>query len=111
MALNKESNIFMMYVVVLKALLVEMSIYSDKKAQITFLLIKKVTIQNKYSDFADVFSKKKAFVLLKQTDLNKHTIKLGDGKQLLYRPIYSLGLVKLEILKTNIKTYLKTGFI
>ena len=36
---------------------------------------------------------------------------LEDGKQLFYRLIYSLGLVELEILKTYIKVYLKTGFI
>lgn len=41
----------------------------------------------------------------------KHTIKLEKGKQSLYGPIYSLELVKLEILKTYIKTYLRTGFI
>ena len=41
----------------------------------------------------------------------KHAIELQDGKQLLYRPIYSLGPVELETLKTYIETYLKTGFI
>ena len=36
---------------------------------------------------------------------------MEDGKQPPYRPIYSLGPVELEILKTYIKTHLKTGFI
>lgn len=43
--------------------------------------------------------------------MNKHAIKLVEGKELLYGPIYSPGLVELEILKTYIKTHLKTGFI
>ena len=49
--------------------------------------------------------------LPKNTGINKYTIELQDGKQPLYEPIYSQGLVELEILKTYIKTHLKTGFI
>ena len=49
--------------------------------------------------------------LSKNTGINKHAIKLQDGKQPPYRPIYSLGPVELEILKIYIETYLKTGFI
>ena len=47
----------------------------------------------------------------KNTGINKHAIKLPEGKQLLYKPIYSLGPVELEILKIYIEIYLKTGFI
>ena len=50
-------------------------------------------------------------VLLERTEFNKHAIDLEDSKQPLYGPIYSLGLVELEILKTYIETNLKTGFI
>ena len=50
-------------------------------------------------------------VLLERTKLNEHAIDLKDTKQPLYRPIYSLGLVELETLKTYIKINLKTGFI
>ena len=49
--------------------------------------------------------------LSKNTYINKHFIKLQDGKQPLYRPIYSLGPVELETLKTYIEIYLKNGFI
>ena len=49
--------------------------------------------------------------LPKNTGIKKHAIELQDGKQPPYEPIYSLGPVKLKILKTYIKTYLKTGFI
>ena len=66
---------------------------------------------DKYLDYANIFSEKKDFLLLECTNLNKHTIKLEDDKQPPYRLIYSLRPVKLEILKTYIETYLKTGFI
>ena len=49
--------------------------------------------------------------LPKNTGINKHAIELQDDKQLLYKLIYSLGPMKLEFLKTYIKTHLKTGFI
>ena len=49
--------------------------------------------------------------LLKNTGINKHAIKMQDGKQLPYGLIYSLGPVELETLKIYIKTYLNTGFI
>ena len=50
-------------------------------------------------------------VLPERTELNEHAIDLEDGKQPPYGPIYSLGPVELETLKTYIKTHLKTGFI
>ena len=43
--------------------------------------------------------------------MNEHTIELEEGKQPPFRPIYSLGPVELEILKTYIKTNLANGFI
>ena len=49
--------------------------------------------------------------LPKNTGINKHAIELYNGKQPLYRPIYSLEPIELETLKTYIKTHLKTGFI
>ena len=49
--------------------------------------------------------------LAKNIEINKYTIKLQNGKQLPYRLIYSLELVKLETLKAYIKTYPKNRFI
>ena len=43
--------------------------------------------------------------------MNEHAIKLEEGKQPLFGPIYSLGLVELETLKTYIKTNLANSFI
>ena len=86
-------------------------IHPDKMAQIAFLLTEEVKILDKYSDFTDVFSEEKALVLPERTKLNEHAIDLEDGKQPPYGPIYSLGPVELETLKTYIETHLKTGFI
>ena len=55
-------------------------IHLNRKAQIAFLLNEKVKILDKYLDFTNVFSKKKALVLSKCTKLNKHAIDLEDGK-------------------------------
>ena len=86
-------------------------IHPDRAAQIASLLTKEVKIPDKYSDFTDVFSEEKALVLPERTELNEHAIDLEDGKQPPYGPIYSLGPVELETLKTYIETHLKTGFI
>ena len=75
------------------------------------LLAKKVTISAKYSDFTNVFSKILANILLDQTGVNEHVIKIENDKQLPYRLIYSLESVKLKTLKTYIKTNLANNFI
>lgn len=49
--------------------------------------------------------------LPKNTRINKYVIELEKDKQPLYRPIYSLGLVELETLKTYIETYRNIAFI
>ncbi len=49
--------------------------------------------------------------LPENTGMNEHAIKLIEGKQPPYEPIYALSPVELETLKTYIKTHLKTGFI
>ena len=43
--------------------------------------------------------------------MNEHAIELEEGKQPPFGPIYSLGPVELEILKTYIETNLANGFI
>ena len=86
-------------------------IHPDRKAQIAFLLTNEVKIPDEYSDFTNVFSEEKVLVLSERTEFNEHVIDLEDGKQPPYRPIYSLGPVELETLKTYIETHLKTRFI
>ena len=107
-ALDEKSETFVAHVASLN---LAPGIHLDRAAQIASLLIEEVKIPDEYSDFTDVFSEKKALVLPERTELNEHAIDLEDGKQPPYGPIYSLGPVELETLKTYIETHLKTGFI
>ena len=68
-------------------------------------------VSAKYSDFADVFSLDLASKLPKHTRINNHAIELVNGQQLPYGPIYSLGPIESETLKTYIETNLVNGFI
>lgn len=52
-----------------------------------------------------------AILLIENTKIKEHAIKLIDNKQLLYRFIYALILERLEILKIYIKTYSKIRII
>ena len=65
----------------------------------------------KYSDFADIFSPNLVSELLEQSEINYHPIKLVDGQQPPYGPIYSLGTVELVTLKVYIETNLANEFI
>lgn len=104
----------MAFVVHITTLFVKpMKVYLDCKVQIAVLIADKapVIVPAEYLDFADVIFKKSAVVLLEHIEINSHAINLDEGKKTLYEPIYSLGLVELEILKTYIKTNLANSFI
>lgn len=73
--------------------------------------IKKVTISFKYADYTNIFSIDCAAELPKYTGINDYSINLIDNKQPPYSLIYSLKLIKIEILKTYIKTNLVNSFI
>ena len=88
-----------------------MTIHLAKKAYMVLLLAKKITILAKYLDFANKFSEKSANILLEQTKVNDYIIKLEEGKEPPYGPIYSLELVELKTLKIYIMTNLANGFI
>ena len=80
MMLDKNSETFVIHIAALEALLSGLLIHPDRVAQIASLLIKKITIPDKYSDFADVFLEEKPLVLPEQTELNEHAIKLEGDK-------------------------------
>ena len=105
----------MVHVVALEFLpgLIEITIHLLQAAQIAALKQDKAPIKvwPKYANYADVFSFNLAIELPKNTGIKEHAIELQDSKQPLYRPIYSLGPVKLETLKTYNETHLKIGFI
>ena len=90
-----------------------LNVYPSRKPQISGLIAEKAPtkVLAKYSDFVDVFSPNLATELPEHTEINTHTIDLEEGKQPPYRPIYSLGLVELETLKTYIEINLTNGFI
>lgn len=114
-ALNKNAKTFVIYVATLSATLVApaMQVYSFQQAQVRLLLADKAIIDvfSKYSDYANIFSFDLAIELSENMSINEHAIKLIDGKQSPYGPIYTLSLVELKTLKTYIETILKTGFI
>lgn len=68
----------------------KMSIHLGCKAQMAFLLVEKVSIPKKHTNFSDIFFKKSAIVLFNCSDINKHAINLESDKQPLFKPIYSL---------------------
>ena len=82
-------------------------------AQVGALLFDKALteVPAEYFDNNNVFLAENAAELPENTGMNEHTIELEKGKQPLFGPIYSLGPVELEILKTYIKTNLANGFI
>ena len=70
-----------------------------------------IEVPAEYSDYNNIFLAKNAAELPENTKINEYFIKLEENKQSSFGPIYSLGLVELETLKTYIKTNLANGFI
>lgn len=89
----------------------KMSFYLTWEAVMALLLAKKINIPKRYTNFSDILSKNFAAVLSNCLNINKYVINLEPDRQLPYRPIYSLSLIKLETLKTYIKANLANRFI
>ena len=109
-ALNADDETFMVHIATL-AEPTTMPIHPSRQAQVATLTSEETGIPAEYSDFSNVFSSDSAAELPEHTGINDHPIDLLDNKQLPYGPIYSLGPVKLEMLKTYIKANLASGFI
>ena len=90
-----------------------LNVHSSRRPQISSLIAEKAPtkILNEYLDFVDVFSPDLTSELPKYTEINTHTIDVEKSKQLPYSPIYSLGPIELETLKTYIEINLANGFI
>ena len=101
------------YVVFLESPSQENDVHSSHRVQIAALVANEapISIPTEYSDFANVFSPELASELPEYTGINDHAIKLVDDWQPPYGPIYSLGPIELETLKTYIETNLANGFI
>ena len=109
-ALNVNNETFVVH----RAALAEptiMSIHLSCQAQVAALTSKETGIFAEYSDFSNIFSSDFAVELPEHIGINDHPINLLDNKQLFYSPIYSLGTIELENLKTYIKANLASGFI
>lgn len=72
MTLDKNIKAFVVYI---STLISNMTIYLACNAQIASLFVKKVTVLAKYSDFANVFSKKSKEVFSRCIGSNKPAIK------------------------------------
>ena len=107
-ALDENVEAFVVHV---SSLGLRMPIHLARKAQLSLLLAKEVTVPTEYLDFADVFLEKSANILAERIGANKYAIELENGKQPPYGPIYSLGPVELKTLKTYIEINLSNGFI
>ena len=91
--------------------ILKITIHPAQKAQIAMLLAKKITVPVRYTNFTNVFSGELTELLSKRTSNNIYAIKLVFCKKPPYRPIYSLSLVKPQILKIYTKTNLANSFI
>ena len=118
-ALDPESEIFIVYVMSLSSdvlpsfFLFELDIYPFRRPQVSDLIAEEASTKvfAGYLDFVNVFSLDLASKLLKYIGINNHAMKLVDGQQPYYEPIYSLGLVELKTLKAYIKMNLANRFI
>ena len=110
-ALDVDSETFVVHVAIREQ--EEMLVHSKRQAQVGALLFDKAPtkVPAEYSDYSNVFSAENAAELPENTGMNEHAIELEEGKQPPFGPIYSLGPVELETLKTYIKTNLANGFI
>ena len=109
-ALNADDETFVVHVAAL-AEPTTMPIHPSCQAQVAALTSEETGIPAEYSDFSNVFSSDSAAELPEHTGINDLPIDLLDDKQPPYGPIYTLGLVELEMLKTYIKANLASGFI
>ena len=91
----------------------EMPVNSKKQAQVRALLFDKAPseILAEYSDYSNIISAENIAKLLENTGINEHAIKLEEGKQPFFGPIYSLGPVELKTLEIYIKTNPANSFI
>ena len=86
MALDENSKTIVIHVAFFNLV---SGIYLDRKAQIASLRIEEVKILDKYSDFANVISEEKDYVLSEYIKLNEYIINLEDGIATLWTNLQS----------------------
>ena len=82
-----------------------MPVHAKKQAQVGVLIFNEALteVSVEYSNYSNVFLAENAAELPENTGINEHAIKLKESKQPPFGPIYSLGPVELETLKTYIE--------
>ena len=114
-ALDPKYEIYVVHVASLSfTTLASLNIHPFRRSQISSLIAAKAPtkVLAEYTDFADVFSPGLVSDLSKHSKINDHTIEQVHGcQQLPYGPIYSLGPIELENLKTYIETNIANKFI
>ena len=82
-------------------------------AQVGALLFDKASTEvlEEYSNYSNIFSAENTTELPDNTGMHEHAIELEEDKQPPFGPIYSLGPVELETLKTYMETNLANRFI
>ena len=110
-ALNENLETFVVHVPSLSS--TPLNVHPSRRPQISSLITEEAPtkVPDEYTDFADILSLDLAAELPEHNGINNHAIKLVDGQQPPYRPIYSLKPVELETLKAYIETNLVNGFI
>ena len=110
--LNVGSKTFVEHVGIRKQ--EKMLVHSKKQVQVQVvaLIFDKLLLRSRQNipTIASSFQRKTQWNS-EHIGMNDHFIKLEEGKQPLFRPIYSLGPVELETLKMYIETNLANGFI
>ena len=117
--LDADSKTFVIYVAIREE--EKMAMDTDRKtqieaqsgAQIGALIFNKAPIKilAEYSDSSNIFSAENAAELPENLGINEYAIELEEGKQPPFGPIYSLGPIELETLKSYIEMNLTNGFI
>ena len=114
-ALDPEHETYVVHVLSLSSALpvTSLDVHPSRRSQIFGLIVEEALtkVPNKYWNFADIITPDLASELSEHTGINNHAIKLVDGQQPSYGPIYSLRPVELETLKAYIETNLTNGFI
>lgn len=110
MGFDLKNEIFEVYVAFLTS---DSNIHPFNRAWIMLVKAKKALtlFLSKYIDFIDMFSANIIAQLLKHIGSHNYMIKLIKDQILLYQPIYTLKLVKLNILKILIKINITIGFL
>ena len=98
--LDADSKIFVVHITIWERK--KMPMHLEKQTKVRALLFDKAPteVPAKYSNYNNVFLAKNAAELSENIGMNEYAIELEEGKQAPFRPIYSLGQIEFEMLKT-----------